>query len=473
MTASVLLRSAAALAALTLLLGPGASTPVSHPEVVALTLHRAAAPDPAVRAALRGLPPGVRAGLHVIDLTTGHVLDELDPDTALIPASLMKVVTAAGVLTDRGGAGGWWSTELTVPAALVGQARVTTLTLRGSGDPTLEATHGPYSLRALAVQARAHGLRSVARVRLEDQTLEGQAWADGPLGVPMPALTLAGWQGDLPTDAASARQRLGRVLIAELRRAGVSVGSEVVESAPVEASASVPVAVPGDGAGDTSSPPEPLVPLARRPEQGIASVRSGSPTAVLAATLRPSDNLLAEALLATLARRPAAPGRHADALTRLRATLRRMHVDLSGVSLHDGSGLDRRNRLTPRAVTTLLQTLYDVPYAAPGTAAPPADVYRTRRNAFAELLPQAGTGETVPRHDGRGGTLALRLRGSGLDVRAKTGTLPGVSALAGYVTGHSGHTLAFAVIMNGPPSSPILTLRAVQDEFVRALASAY
>ena len=194
---------------------------------------------------------------------------------------------------------------------------------------------------------------------------------------------------------------------------------------------------------------------------------------MLAATLRPSDNLLAEALLATLARRPAAPGRHADALTRLRATLRRMHVDLSGVSLHDGSGLDRRNRLTPRAVTTLLQTLYDVPYPAPGTAAQPADVYRTRRNAFAELLPQAGTGETVPRHDGRGGTLALRLRGSGLDVRAKTGTLPGVSALAGYVTGHSGHTLAFAVIMNGPPSSPILTLRAVQDEFVRALASAY
>ncbi|WP_295822702.1 D-alanyl-D-alanine carboxypeptidase [uncultured Deinococcus sp.] len=470
MTASVLLRCAAALAALTLLLVPGASTPVSQPEVVALTLHRAAAPDPAVRAALRGLPQGVRTGLHVIDLTTGHVLDELDPDTALIPASLMKVVTAAGVLTDRGGAGGWWSTELTVPAAQVGQARVTTLTLRGSGDPTLEATHGPYSLRALAVQARAHGLRSVARVRLEDQTLEGQAWADGPLGVPMPALTLAGWQGDLPTDAASARQRLGRALIAELRRAGVSVGSEVVESAPVEASATVPVAVPGDGAGDTSSPPEPL---ARRPEQGIASVRSGSPTAVLAATLRPSDNLLAEALLATLARRPAAPGRHADALTRLRATLRRMHVDLSGVSLHDGSGLDRRNRLTPRAVTTLLQTLYDVPYPAPGTAAQPADVYRTRRNAFAELLPQAGTGETVPRHDGRGGTLALRLRGSGLDVRAKTGTLPGVSALAGYVTGHSGHTLAFAVIMNGPPSSPILTLRAVQDEFVRALASAY
>ncbi|MCD0158338.1 D-alanyl-D-alanine carboxypeptidase, partial [Deinococcus sp. 6GRE01] len=51
--------------------------------------------------------------------------------------------------------------------------------------------------------------------------------------------------------------------------------------------------------------------------------------------------------------------------------------------------------------------------------------------------------------------------------------LPGVSALAGYVTGRSGRTLVFAVLMNGPEDTPILTLRAVQDRVVQAMAQAH
>lgn len=56
-------------------------------------------------------------------------------------------------------------------------------------------------------------------------------------------------------------------------------------------------------------------------------------------------------------------------------------------------------------------------------------------------------------------------------MRAKTGTLPGVSSLAGYVTAKSGHTLAFALMMNGPDDTPILTLRALLDETVAVLAA--
>ena len=124
-------------------------------------------------------------------------------------------------------------------------------------------------------------------------------------------------------------------------------------------------------------------------------------------------------------------------------------------------------------LVAVLREQFDLPAPLPGKAGLPEALYRARGNAFAEALPQAGTGENVPGHDGRGGTMALRLRGAGLDVRAKTGTLPGVSALAGFVTGRSGHVLAFAVIMNGPESSPILTLRAVQDDVVRAVAAAH
>ncbi|GHF33964.1 D-alanyl-D-alanine carboxypeptidase [Deinococcus metalli] len=451
------------------MLGLGGGVSVEAP-APALTLHRAPAVGPGVSAALRGLPAGVRTGLLVVDLTSGGPLDTLAPDTPLIPASVTKLVTAAGVLADRGGAGGWWSTELTVPAAQVGRARVDSVTLRGSGDPTLEATRGPYSVRALAAQAYARGLRQVQRVRVADQVLEAGAWAGEPIDVPMTGLRLAGWHDRPPATAAQAHRALGAVLISELRRAGVKVASEDVGSVPVTPP---PAAPPRTDDAGTPLPPDVLIPVARRPEQGIASVRSASPAVVLAATLRPSDNLRAEELLATLARRPAAPGRSEDALSRERAALRRAHVDLSGVVLHDGSGLDRRNRLTPRALVGLLRAQYDVPYPVPGTAGLPPALYAARHTAFAELLPQAGTGESVPAHDGRGGTLAGRLVGSGLDVRAKTGTLPGVSALAGYVTARSGHVLAFAVIMNGPEDTPILTLRAVQDDLVRALAATH
>lgn len=442
------------------------------PEVGAtVTLTREPGLSVGVRRALSELPPGVRTGLLVQDLTTGRVLEAGDADLSLIPASTVKLVTAASVLLDRGGAGGWWSTELTVPAPEVGRPHVSHLTLRGSADPTLRATEGTNSLRALARQVRARGIREVGAVRVDETPLDARTWQALPLGVPMTALRLAEWHGAPPASAAQARARLGAALIRELRRAGVRVSSDRVTAAPAFRPYVPPPRV--DEAGQPL-PPDPVVPAPRRPEQGVASVRSASPFRVLADTLRPSDNLRAEELLATLAARPVGGGTLTSALDRERSALRRLGVNLTGVRLADGSGLSRDNRLTSRALVELLTTLYDLPYPL-GTprAELPEQTYRARRSALAEALPQAGTGERNPEQDGRGGTLALRLRGSGLDVRAKTGTLPGVSALAGYVTGRSGHVLAFALLMNGPEDSPILTLRAVQDEVVRAVAERY
>ncbi len=424
-----------------------------------------------MRAALAGLPAGVKVGLLVRDLTTGALLEARGADLPLIPASTTKLVTAASVLVDRGGAEGWWSTELSVPATEVGRARVSHLTLRGSADPTLSVASGANSLRALAQQAFARGLREVGAVRVDETGLDARTWQNTVLGVPMTTVRLAEWQGRPPVTAAEARARVGAALIAELRRAGVRVSSSRVGTAPPFRPSAPP---PRTDQRGRPLPPDPFVPVRFRPEQGVASVRSASPFGVLAATLRPSDNLRAEELLATLALRPSGNGTLAGALARERAVLRRLNVDLTGVHLADGSGLSRQNRQTARALVGLLKALHDLPYSrGEGRAVSPAGIYLGRRNAFVEALPQAGTGENVPNHGGRGGTLALRLRGAGLDVRAKTGTLPGVSALAGYVTGKSGHTLAFAILMNGPQETSVLTLRAVQDRVVQAVARAH
>lgn len=434
-----------------------------------VTLRREPGLTPGVKAVLGRLPTGVRGTVLVREIG-GRVVESVQPDRAMIPASSLKLVTGAAVLFDRGGAEGWWSTELTIPAAQVGRSQVKAVTLRGSGDPTLRVSGSAYSLRALAEQVRARGVQVVGAVRVDDARLDSTTWQGAVIGVPMTALRLAEWYDHPPDSAAQARARLGAALIAELRRAGVKVLSDGVGQA-----APYTPYVPPQRQDDKGKllPPDPVIPLERRPEQGIATVRSASPTEIVTATELPSDNLRAEELLATLAVKPAGNGTLAGALAREKAFLRQIGVDTTGIVLADGSGLSRESRLTARALVQLLVVMHDLPYPEKGKRELPDALYRQRQNAFIEALPQAGTGENVPKHDGRGGTMALRLVGSDLDVRAKTGTLPGVSCLAGYVTGKSGKTLAFAIMMNGPETAPILTLRAQQDQMVRAIAAAH
>ena len=82
----------------------------------------------------------------------------------------------------------------------------------------------------------------------------------------------------------------------------------------------------------------------------------------------------------------------------------------------------------------------------------------------------ADTGSRTPQQLARGGTLSNRLRG--LNVRAKTGTLPGVSSLAGYVRARSGHLLAFSILLDRTQANT-LELRAFQDELLRALVRSH
>lgn len=432
-----------------------------------VTLQRERGLSAATQAALRGLPRGVEVGILVRDVSTGAVLEAQQPDRPLIPASTMKMVTGAAVLAQRRGTEGWWSTDLTVPAQYSGKSASPTLTLRGTADPTLRVQEGRNSLRELAQQAYAHGLRSVGRVQLADGEWQGDSFLKTVNGEPMPAVRLQEWENRPPRTTAQARARLGAALIAELRAAGIQVKSEEIGTAPAYRPYQPP---PRQNEKGEPLPPDPVIPLAQRPEQGVASVQSGSVLPFVLATLRPSDNSRAEALLATLA--VGSGGNLSGALEHARQVLAELGVDMNGVKLADGSGLSRESRLTPRALTDLAKVMYDLPYPV-GEPAPPLTLYKAHRNAFIEALPLAGTGENLPNHGGRGGTMSLRLVGTGLDVRAKTGTLPGVSNLSGYVTAKSGRVLVFAILMNGPETTPLLELRALQDRVVEALAAQY
>jgi len=127
--------------------------------------------------------------------------------------------------------------------------------------------------------------------------------------------------------------------------------------------------------------------------------------------------------------------------------LRRIGVPMDGVSLTDGSGLTRRNQITARAMARLLVKVRKEPWF----------------DSFYASLPVAGNRERMV-----GGTLRNRMNGTRAanNARGKTGTLTGVTALSGYVTGANGRKYVFVMLSNYTRSTP----RPVENTFVVALA---
>jgi D-alanyl-D-alanine carboxypeptidase/D-alanyl-D-alanine-endopeptidase (penicillin-binding protein 4) len=172
----------------------------------------------------------------------------------------------------------------------------------------------------------------------------------------------------------------------------------------------------------------------------LARLKSPSLRALLGLTLPPSDNFFAETLLKDIGARFGAAGSTAAGVEVVQRVI-------SGFGIHarilDGSGLSHSDATTPRQVVSLLADLASRPL---GT---------TLRNDMAVA--------------GHTGTLATRMRGTLAAGRcqAKTGTLIGVSNLAGYCTAANGDILAFAFFTDG-----IETYRAhtIQDAMAIALA---
>jgi D-alanyl-D-alanine carboxypeptidase/D-alanyl-D-alanine-endopeptidase (penicillin-binding protein 4) len=124
-----------------------------------------------------------------------------------------------------------------------------------------------------------------------------------------------------------------------------------------------------------------------------------------------------------------------------------VRAQLASFGLHpqivDGSGLSRADRTTPREVVRLLARMHD------------QDV----GGAFEGSLAVAG----------RTGTIRTRMRGTPAQDRckAKTGTLIGISALAGLCQAAGGHTIAFAMLMN---RAGVGRAHRVQDHITSAIA---
>jgi hypothetical protein len=145
-----------------------------------------------------------------------------------------------------------------------------------------------------------------------------------------------------------------------------------------------------------------------------------------------SSNFAAEQLLKILgAEASGEPGSTSDGLAVVVAQAEQIGIEPQRLVLRNGSGLDRQARVSARALVRLLSAAWQD--------------FEVRQELVASL-PIAG----------RDGTLSERMTGTiaAGRLRAKTGTLRGVSCLAGYTRDRSGRDLVFAILVNGIDGSP-------------------
>ncbi len=139
-----------------------------------------------------------------------------------------------------------------------------------------------------------------------------------------------------------------------------------------------------------------------------------------------SNNVMTRQLLLTLgAEAYASPGTLAKGRMAILDVLRAQGVTTAGIIIDNGSGLSRKARLSARQLGVLLQAVWHEPY-------------------MPELL------NSLPLL-GEDGTLVRRLHDSAMQGRSrlKTGTLNGVTALAGYMLTRSGKRLVVVMLHNG------------------------
>lgn len=387
--------------------------------------------QPAVTAALADPAVAGRLAVSVVDARTGQPLLERGAGTLLLPASTAKIATAVAALTAL-------PPEFRLTTRVVAGAAPGEVVLVGGGDTTLAGPGAeprypaPARLTVLAARVRAAlGGAPVTRVLVDESLYTGERL--GP-----------GWKASYVTDGSVAP--VGPLMVDGGR---VRPGRNARHPDPALAAGQAFAALiqPGAEVARGSAAPD---------AAELGSVQSPPVARLVEQMLLLSDNDLAEALARQVALAQGQPASFAGGAVAVQQVLAPLldeaGVGRDAVALVDGSGLSRLDRLEPAALTRLLA--------------------RVASGDGSERLAPVLTGLPV---GGFSGTLEDRYRrgdgvpGAGV-VRAKTGTLNGVSTLAGLVRTADGRLLAFDVTADGVPLGATRQAEAALDRLAAALA---
>ena len=344
-----------------------------------------------------------QVGLMVYDLTADSVYYQRNARQLLRPASTMKLVTAITAL-DRLGTGYQFRTRLYHTGTIENGRLNGDLYCVGGFDPMVDRD----DIKAFAQQLHQMGVdtlrgRIVADCSIKENLDYGEGWC---------------WDDDNP--------RLKPLMVG---RDDVFIDALIEEM--MNDSIVVEQVLVSDGRCPADATP--------------VATRSHTIDQMLLRMMKQSDNYYAEALFyqiaASTGRRPAKASDARGVVKRLISTL---GLGSQPYKIADGSGLSLYNYVSAELETMLLRyawlhgPIYDHLYPA---------------------LPVAG-------YDG---TLEKRMAGTMAEgnVHAKTGTLTGISSLAGYCQGEDGHQLCFSIINQGVMRGA--DGKAFQDRFCRVL----
>lgn len=417
--------------------------PVVVPEALAPVADGTAALDrKAVRQALAPLD-SPDLGRHVIAAVgplagTGYAYEAAEGAAVAIPASTTKLVTAAAALFLLG-------PERTFATTTVLDASGTTprLVLVGGGDPLLSrepsapsdaATYDPEraDVRTLARRTarnlKASGVTSV-EVGFDDTLFTGPA-------------VHPSWKPDYIPEEVNPISALwvdeGRSL----------PGQGPVADPALEATTAFAQALGRRGITVTGSPTRTTAPAGATE---VGRVTSPTVAQIVQRLVEVSDNAAAEVLLRHAGVADAGDGSFTGGQQAVARVLTANGIDLRGSVLYDGSGLSRANRLAPGVLVDVLRLAASAghPQLRPLLAGLPVAGYTGSLADRMDLGPAAGRGR----------------------VRAKTGTLTGVTSLAGIAIDAQGHLLAFALMADKVKKEKGLLARTTMDSAAAGLGA--
>ncbi len=421
-------------------------------------------------------------GIFAIDVSSGRELYSLNSGKLFIPASVLKILTAytaLKTLTPQY----QFATEYYVTDTVMDSASVSTLYIKGNGDPALSTVDLIYHARTVARRLTTPlngGI--VVDNSYFDTTHFGNGWMwDDPnvpiapffvndnrvlfmvspgdsLGAvlkvsPEPFSSLmdisvqatTGGEDRISISSIAEKNREKIIIAGTLDSKSASMSFSSIVKQPELFAATIFTDFLSQNGVELSGPMRvgSVPPDAR----SLGVFRSRPLREIVTKFLKESNNLTGECILKTIgAVSEGTPGDASKGTEAVIKALQEIGVRRKEYRIVDGSGLSTYNLLSPEILVKVLKAAHD-------------DF--TLYSEFSSALPVSGTD----------GTLRSRMEDSlSRSVRAKTGTMSGVSSLAGYLKTRRGRLVAFAIIVNGfvGSSQPI---RSAQDEMIKKMWS--
>lgn len=351
----------------------------------------------------KGITPGSTAVL-IQDLKTGEVLASHNPRLPLIPASIMKTVTIAGLLQEKG-TEERFHTYVYADGPIKGSTIEGDLLIVGGGDPTLGADCEPESAdiaKEIIATLKHKGINVIKGGLRVDTSLYA-----GPACPPSwPAGDLSESYGTGSHALNFRRNASGSRAVKNPESVFLSHLASRLKGAGIEVRGGTRIS--DEGFSDNSTL--------------LLDHVSDKYAEVMRSCMMRSDNLFAETFLRAFGLARGIECSTDSCADELLSYWEKSGIPTDGVILFDGSGLSRANRVTANFINGILQQMGE-------------------NDEYASFMPLAG----------QEGTLTDFLKGSALDsyVAMKTGSMKGIQCYAGYKLDEEfAPTHSIVIIMN-------------------------